>query len=447
MVFKNKRREGANWSQMRPHDEFLELCAVSTTGELSDDERKQLHEHLATCAECREALKEFEAAADVGAPLLSSALGAHEASELSVETGEGIRPSADGMPARVQTSASRRDLAEQSNAFVFAQRNGRRRTEINWNYVWVPFAAAIVLAITLGIYAYHMGETRSVQVRDTAPAASGPKIDALEQQLSDASHEGELLRAQLANQDRTILKLKHEIARQSADLSSARNAQTNLEHSLQDALSAKQQIAQQASTAGQDLANSQEKLRDLQAKLTTLQKRRNQDELSAQSFEDQIKDLNAQLGRSRETVNKQQDLLADDRDIRDLMGARDLYIAEVYDVARDGATKKPYGRVFYTKGKSLIFYAYDLDQQPGVKETSTFQAWGQDGPERQEALSLGIFYQDSVSKKRWVLKFDDPHALEQINAVFVTVEPHGGSQKPSGRPLLFASLRIEPNHP
>ena len=56
------------------------------------------------------------------------------------------------------------------------------------------------------------------------------------------------------------------------------------------------------------------------------------------------------------------------------MGARDLYIAEVYDVAGTGATQKPYGRVFYTKGKSLIFYAYDLNQEAGVQNASTFQS-------------------------------------------------------------------------
>jgi hypothetical protein len=61
--------------------------------------------------------------------------------------------------------------------------------------------------------------------------------------------------------------------------------------------------------------------------------------------------------------------------------------------------------------------------------------------------SLGIFYQDSGAKKRWVLKFEDAQTLEHIDAVFVTVEPNGGSQKPSGKPLLFASLKIEPNHP
>jgi len=129
------------------------------------------------------------------------------------------------------------------------------------------------------------------------------------------------------------------------------------------------------------------------------------------------------------------------------MGARDLYIAEVYDVERTGETKKPYGRVFYTKGKSLIFYAYDLDQQAGAKSASSFQAWGRRGPDRQQALNLGVFYADSTSTKRWVLRFDDPKALEQIDAVFVTVEPNGGSHKPSPKSLLFAYLRLDPNHP
>jgi len=116
-------------------------------------------------------------------------------------------------------------------------------------------------------------------------------------------------------------------------------------------------------------------------------------------------------------------------------------------LAKNGDTQKPFGRVFYTKGKSLIFYAYDLDQQAGLKRASTFQAWGSRGADRQQATSLGVFYEDNAAKKRWVLKFDDPKKLEQINAVFVTVEPNGGSHKPSGKPLLFAYLKVDPNHP
>jgi len=63
------------------------------------------------------------------------------------------------------------------------------------------------------------------------------------------------------------------------------------------------------------------------------------------------------------------------------------------------------------------------------------------------AMNLGIFYVDNTTHKRWVLKFDDPKSLDQIDAVFVTVEPKGGSRKPSGKQLLFAYLRVEPNHP
>jgi Anti-sigma-K factor rskA len=146
-------------------------------------------------------------------------------------------------------------------------------------------------------------------------------------------------------------------------------------------------------------------------------------------------------------IAEQEELLAHDRDIRELMGTRDLYIAEVYDVERSGETRKAFGRVFYTKGKSLVFYAYDLDQQTAIKNASTFQAWGMHGSDRQQAVSLGIFYEDNASKKRWVLKTSDPKLLEQVDAVFVTLEPNGGSRKPSTNRLLFAYLGVGANHP
>jgi hypothetical protein len=91
--------------------------------------------------------------------------------------------------------------------------------------------------------------------------------------------------------------------------------------------------------------------------------------------------------------------------------------------------------------------AYDLDQQSELKRASTFQAWGRRGPDRQQAVNLGVFYEDNGTKKRWILKCDDPKTLTQIDAVFVTIEPNGGSYKPSSKPLLFAYLKVSPNHP
>ena len=180
---------------------------------------------------------------------------------------------------------------------------------------------------------------------------------------------------------------------------------------------------------------------------------RDENARQAATLEAKVKEL-TQLAEEREQALDQrtaevaqgQELLEHDRDIRELMGARDLYMADIRDVSGKG-TDKTQGRVFYTKGKRLIFYAFDLDAQPGVRNASSFQAWGRRGPDKQQALSLGILYEDNVSKKRWVLKASDPKTLEDIDAVFVTVEPNGGSPHPSGKQLLFAYLRVGPNHP
>jgi hypothetical protein len=160
-----------------------------------------------------------------------------------------------------------------------------------------------------------------------------------------------------------------------------------------------------------------------------------------------VRDTEHQLEQKKDQLAKDQDLLDHDRDIRELVGARDLYIAEIHDVSGSGETNKTYGRIFYTRGKRLVFYAYDLDAQHGMQQASTFQAWGRRGPNKQQALNLGVFYEDNASKKRWVLRADNPKSLEDIDAVFVTVEPNGGSPHPSGKQLLFAYLRIRPNYP
>jgi hypothetical protein len=130
------------------------------------------------------------------------------------------------------------------------------------------------------------------------------------------------------------------------------------------------------------------------------------------------------------------------------MGARQLYIADVFDVQNNGDRSKPFGRVFYTKGKSLIFYAFDLQAQPGYREARAFQAWGKPDSTSGKPISLGVFYMDSEQNRRWVVKSDNAEVLAQINAVFVTVEPHGGSQKPTSKPFLEAYLHsLPPNHP
>jgi hypothetical protein len=433
---------------MGPHEEFLELCAVSTSGDLTEEEQKKLQAHLAGCAECRQALRDFEAAVDIGVPLLSSKLSATSFEEPGLPQGELAGPVLSKVTAK-ETGQTEADIStgEEKRGFAFAQRNGHRRTQLNWNLIWLPFAACVLLTIALGIYSYRMGRSRNTEVVRVISNSSDPRVGALEQQISDAGHEREILKSQLGERDRVIADLKRRVDDESASLNEMKVTQANLEKSLQNDDAEKQKGAEERGNIGQKFDAAQASLQKMQTELDSARQQRSEEQVRDASLEAQIRDLSGQLHEREQTIDKQDELLSHDRDIRDLMGARDLYIAEVYDVARDGATQKPYGRVFYTKGKSLIFYAYDLNQEVGVKNASTFQAWGRRGPDKEQALNLGIFYQDNSAKKRWVLKFDDPKALEQIDAVFVTVEPDGGSHMPSGKPLLFAYLKVDPNHP
>jgi hypothetical protein len=438
--------DGDSWSGNGPHDKFLELCAISTSGDLTEEEQENLRAHLADCSECRQALKEFEAAADIGMPLLHAHLTSHDCSEetsIPIETAKVL-----GASTTVQaTGRTKNEPIESRNGLSFSHRNSHRRMPVNWTYVWMPFAAAVVLMAASVIYSYQFGKHEGQEVAGTILQPPDTRLDGLEQRISDMGHEREVLKAQVVQRDGLIADLHRQLTEQLAVLTQVKSSQADLEHSLQSAQAETQEGTQEGSALSQKLDSLQASLQKTEIELDSLRKRRTQDQSLAESLEAQIGDLHGQLRDRELELGKQQDLLSHDRDIRELMGARDLYIAEVFDVARDGQTQKPYGRVFYTRGRSLIFYAYDLDQQAGYKNSSAFQAWGSHGLDRQQATSLGVFYEDNAAKKRWVLKFDDSKKLAQIDSVFVTVEPTGGSHKPSGKPLLFAYLKIEPNHP
>jgi hypothetical protein len=162
--------------------------------------------------------------------------------------------------------------------------------------------------------------------------------------------------------------------------------------------------------------------------------------------ESRLKDWAEKLKEQSEAIERQKQLLVADRDIRDLMTARNLHIIDVFDVDGKGDTRRTFGRVFYTQGKSLIFYAFDLEDKRVLNANYAFQAWGYKESGGQ-SRNLGIFYVDDRKQNRWVLKFNDPRTLAQIDAIFVTIEPPGGSPKPTGQQLLYASLKNMPNHP
>jgi hypothetical protein len=311
-------------------------------------------------------------------------------------------------------------------------------------HFWLPLAAGVLLCVSLGILTYRMGKHGRVEV---VGFQKEPPTPATSHTLEVANRAGDEEDAQLARQNKAISELRRAIAQQGSENAKLKAAQLEQQEFLRKSEEEKKGLALERDRLAQELAAGEQTLRAAEKRLNTLDRERSDYVIHSATLEAKVAELSGTLNDKERMTSEQQELLAKDRDIRELMGARDLYITEVYDVARTGETEKAFGRVFYTKGKSLIFYAYDLNDQPGLKQAKTFEAWGRRGPEWTQAFKLGMFYEDNMAKKRWVLKFNDKKTLEQIDAVFVTVEPKGGSERPTGKPLLFAYLKAAANHP
>src|SRR5580700_3559365 len=152
-----KARSG-DLSLTGPHDEFLELCAVSTSGHLSEAEHRRLREHLANCPSCREALKQFEAVVDQAIPTI----GGNEPSEC-IEYGpswsqeQAEKALFDRLAREENGQASK---GENPNAISAPHRVLPFASDSSWRDVWVLGAAGIMLFGTLSFYIYRVGVSR-----------------------------------------------------------------------------------------------------------------------------------------------------------------------------------------------------------------------------------------------------------------------------------------------
>jgi anti-sigma-K factor RskA len=422
--------------QSADHQGFAELCALYPTGSLSKQELRHLRQHVEQCHECRIILARYR---QMDEALVSALVTEHSADRYTSNTKASAK--AKG---RLLDKVERRESQEPS---FWAQQWGVPRLAM------IRLACLCVVSGSLCVgVGYRIGSRN--QAKRPQIAESRVQLIATSKLVSLRAEQKQA-DERLKTRDAKIEELTEQIGRQSSEIGHLREAlQSNL--SAGNELKAKLSAAQdEQATMSKDGTILRAQLDDARARLSNLQEQlketndqRAADLIESASLKPKVDELIAKLGEKDSQVKEQQSLLSSDRDIRELMGARDLFIADVFDIDRDGKTKTPFGRVFYTKNKSLIFYAFDLDKQRDAHmKDVAFQAWGLNDADKKSPRNLGIFYMDNQANRRWVLKFDNPSVLEKINSVFVTVEPSGGSPKPSGRQLLFAYLEAQPNHP
>ncbi|MBI4908235.1 MAG: hypothetical protein HY820_31705 [Acidobacteria bacterium] len=411
---------------MAVHEVFEQLCALAAAGEVTPEEFRKLQEHLHECPSCRACYRDFHSIVGEGLPVLDE-------------------PRTAGW--RLDGRAMKRRFVERAVQEGIPLAESRRQT--TWPR-WIPAPAATVALVLLGWPAYHFHVQRT---------EADEKIVGLSQRIAEMER--------LVAEKREPLPTKVaplpappppgpsagelELARQLAALRDERDAALQDRGSLKERASAlSAELEQLRRESGGARAETERLERGLQQAQLSLA-RANQDLESLRGVlsadrrtiaeqRSRLDQIAARMREQAEILDRERELLAAAGDIRDLMGARDMRIAEVADIGGPRRRGMP-GRVFYSREK-LIYYAFDLDNRGDIRKLA-FQVWGKREGRSQPPRSLGFLSLDDAGQKRWVLRNEDPALLAQIDQVFVTVEPPGGSRQPTGRGILFASL-IQP---
>jgi hypothetical protein len=406
---------------MSDHSHYEELAALEAGGFLSDAELVEFREHTQACVDCRRVEAEFNELVHAGLPLTASPF---RESLDKMKT----RPD-DGMRSRFLRRARLEGIVFSPGVELTARRPGWR---LGFSFAAATvFATAIVAVALYGIYR-HPASPQSLQAQQQVDvlkrenAALNARLSQLNQSVAAGQGEIQELRAQLGNAAATAddLRRSSEQTRGEAERSSSRNAQLL------------------------DQSRNQEKLlAEAKGEAARVSQLRLNDDASMAEQESRIRELSDKLRIASATLDMERQLTVAGKDVRELMMARQLHVVDVRDTDPDGKPSKAFGRVFLTEGKSLTFYAFDLnddERTPNAKRT--FQVWAVPETGKNSARSLGALHVDAKGQGRWVLKVDSPELLKGVNSIFVTVESTAAGTHPSDQKMLYAYLG-EANRP
>jgi len=427
---------------------FGELCALAASGQISDAEFSELQEHVGQCANCRAAYGDYFELVHNRLPLAGPELSgsAKMAGELE------------------NSSYRERFLVRARQLGIAIPRESPRERIAGRLWFWprigpMQFAAAAMaaLVVAVAILGYDLRQSNGRYGRLSAEMAAmsdrlnrqaTPERAGLSAPVTVSKPESapvERFRARIVNSE--------DLATARQDYAAAESRSRMLDQQLGAAALELKRLKAQIDEAGDSRIQLEKKLADAElaatrasSELEAIGRARAGDRAVITSQGREIGELSEKLAAQSGMLERERELLAAGRDIHDLMGARNLHVVDVLDVNSKGEDRRAFGRVFYTEGKSLIFYAFDLSDRGAAKRNASFQVWGAGGAQT-ATQNLGIFYADDQKQHRWVMKFEDPRVLAEIDSVFVTVEPPGGSARPTGRKFLYAYLKANPNHP
>jgi hypothetical protein len=425
------------WTVLK-HEHFEELCAAASIGQVNGTELAELREHLGWCSPCQERYSEFlnlnaaQYAKNAGGEELTreEAVGAIDSTLfrerfLKKAAAEGIvfsvSPTEDSLP------------------------DPRIRSSSFWNWpILTRAATAFALLTVVAGGGYYVG-TQRVRLSNVTGGSPVSSVDSVSEQriatIASLEAENQRLAAEIASLDTSLALTSSRLAELRANSSASEKDRLVLLARItdrEDAIASLQSRLDQSQGA---FANIRTEYDKTQQSFSSNQ---------AAFVEAQVKlhDLSDQLAEKSNALAREREMLNAGRDVRDLLSARNLHIVDVFDTDPKGKTRPAFGRIFFTEGRSLLFYAYDMPDARLKEATFQYRIWGKKEGPNQRARNLGIFFSDDKFQKRWVFQYDDPKVLSEIDSVFVTLEPSNGDpNQPKGDKLMYAYLRGQPNHP
>ncbi|MGE5323103.1 MAG: hypothetical protein ACM3SW_09590 [Actinomycetota bacterium] len=343
-----------------------------------------------------------------------------------------------GMTERFIARARTEGISISKNAAL--QKRGYSPT---WKVPAVVGLAASLLIF--GFFTLRTAQRRLTPHQGVTPAIAQARTPSVPPQQLASSQES---RHQVQELQRQLAKQRTHVNALTVRMNSDRAA-LDKENGKLASLQTELQRAQAENTGLKSGANDDAtKITALQAEIDKLNSGKQATDIAVMTEENELRNLRHTLLDKEAELKQQQHLIAIGQQARDLIVARKLHIIDVYDNDGDGNAQRAFGRIFYTEGKSLVFYAYDLADPRKVDQQVSFYAWGEKLGQEKPVKRLGIFHNEDVNQGRWVLTFDDPRVLAQINSVFVTVEQEREAiTRPRGKKILNAFLGNEANHP
>lgn len=388
---------------------------------------EELKAHLPSCPGCRSLLGDF---AQINAQALPIVADKHARIAAPV-----------GMTERFVARARSEGLNLARGAITgrsAANGTGRRA-------LWGAFAAsAAVIIFSLGLATGRIGTRGQDQHPGGGATATRPPLS--DNSKKDAGNDG-LLRenAQLKQELRTKQTEREGLVTKLASI------EENFGRDEHDKADLNARLAKSEAAIGELRTRETERENEtgqLRAELARLRSEKEADRVASFIAENELKGLRGKVAQQSAELNQRQQLTAVADQARELVVARNLHIVDVHDADDNGKGQRAFGRIFYTEGKSLVFYAYDLADPRKLNAKISFYVWGEKLGATQPVKNLGIFHSDDANDGRWVLTFDDARVLSQINSVFVTIEASKRTvTEPSGKKILYAFLGNQANHP